>query len=168
MGQERLTPLPTAPDSEPPPGAKHDAGKARYDLIPPAPLDLIARVLAYGAEKYSDDGWRLVPDWRRRYFSATMRHAWAWYRGEELDPESGLPHLAHAACSLLFLMGKAVEVEAEGVVTLMLWGNGTARTIRSRVEFNTSTADLAPGQRVSVRDLFDRGCTAVKIVWSDQ
>jgi hypothetical protein len=27
----------------------------------------------------------------------------AWYSGERLDPESGLPHLYHAACCLMFL-----------------------------------------------------------------
>ena len=32
-----------------------------------------------------------------------MRHMAAWQRGEENDPESGLPHLAHAMCNLRML-----------------------------------------------------------------
>jgi hypothetical protein len=39
-----------------------------------------------------------------RPFSAAMRHLWAWWKGEQADPETGLPHLAHAACCLMFLM----------------------------------------------------------------
>jgi hypothetical protein len=84
---------------------KHDADKARYDRIPPHALDAVAQVLRFGADKYGDDdGWRHVPNLRVRYFAATMRHAWAWMRGEALDPESGLPHLAHAVCSLMFIL----------------------------------------------------------------
>jgi hypothetical protein len=33
---------------------------------------------------------------------AAMRHMRARYGGEILDSESGLPHLAHAACCCLF------------------------------------------------------------------
>jgi hypothetical protein len=32
-----------------------------------------------------------------------MRHLLAFWSGEETDPESGLPHLAHALCGLMFL-----------------------------------------------------------------
>jgi hypothetical protein len=39
-----------------------------------------------------------------RVFGAMMRHSWAWWRGERTDPESGLPHLHHAACCIAFLM----------------------------------------------------------------
>jgi hypothetical protein len=38
------------------------------------------------------------------FFAALLRHLFAWWRGEELDPESGLSHLAHAGCCLMFLM----------------------------------------------------------------
>jgi hypothetical protein len=44
-----------------------------------------------------------VPDAERRYFDAMQRHVWAWRRGESLDPETGMHHLAHAACCLFFL-----------------------------------------------------------------
>jgi len=33
-----------------------------------------------------------------------LRHLTAWWAGEDLDPESGLHHLAHAACCLMFLL----------------------------------------------------------------
>ena len=82
---------------------KYDAGKARYDLIPATPLHEVVLVLTHGAEKYGDENWRKGAT--DRYFAAAMRHLWAWWRGEETDAESGLSHLAHAACCVLFLMG---------------------------------------------------------------
>ena len=36
-------------------------------------------------------------------FACLMRHLAAWQRGEEVDAESGLPHLAHAMCNLRML-----------------------------------------------------------------
>lgn len=86
------------------PGSKHDAGKPRFDLIPPAALRSVAQVLAHGAEKYGDENWRGVPDARSRYLAAAYRHLNAWHRGEITDEDSGQPHLAHAICCALFLL----------------------------------------------------------------
>lgn len=85
-------------------GEKFDDGKLRFDLLPKGALEEIVEVLGYGARKYSADNWKLVPDARSRYFAAAMRHIMAWHSGEEKDPESGLSHLAHAGCSILFLL----------------------------------------------------------------
>lgn len=90
--------------TKPPPGSKFDNGKLRYDLIPPGALVSLAAVLGYGAEKYSPDGWRAVPDAKARYTAAMMRHFEAWRLGEKADPESLLPHLGHALCNLVFLL----------------------------------------------------------------
>ena len=50
------------------------------------------------------DNWQQVDNAKERYFNACHRHLQAWWSGERLDSESGLPHLAHAVCCLLFLM----------------------------------------------------------------
>lgn len=105
-------PLPfTQPPSraEPKPGDKRDDGKPRYDLVPFVALHHLVLVLTFGAKKYTPDGWRAVPEWRRRYFAAALRHLIAWFGGERLDPESGLHHLAHAACCLFFLLELDLE-----------------------------------------------------------
>jgi len=81
---------------------KADEGKLRYDLIPPEALEDLARVLTYGANKYTDNNWQQGLKWSR-VFASLMRHMWAWWRGQDLDEESGLPHLAHAACNVFFL-----------------------------------------------------------------
>lgn len=85
------------------PGTKHDDGKPRYDLLPEPALEAMARVLAYGAQKYGEHNWRAGMSWSR-LFAATLRHLWAFWRGEDNDPESGLPHLAHAQTNIAFLI----------------------------------------------------------------
>ncbi|NRN27876.1 hypothetical protein HHJ84_06220 [Photorhabdus heterorhabditis subsp. aluminescens] len=83
---------------------KHDASKYRFSLLPLQPVIETLRVLEFGANKYSPDGWKTVPNGMTRYFDALMRHIFAYRSGEKYDPESNLSHLAHAACCLLFLM----------------------------------------------------------------
>jgi hypothetical protein len=85
------------------PGVKGDAEKPRWDLLPYDALAPVVRVLTFGARKYSDDNWQHVPNARRRYFAAAMRHLSAWITGEKVDPESGENHLAHAICCLLII-----------------------------------------------------------------
>lgn len=89
-------------------GRKADSDKPRMDLIPPKAEKLLAEVLSYGAQKYAPNNWKHVPDAHDRYIAAAMRHINSHRSGEEIDPESGLPHLAHAMCSLAFIL----ELEA--------------------------------------------------------
>lgn len=84
-------------------GRKFDGNKLQYGLLPPVALKATVDVLTFGAEKYEPDNWKHVPDSKRRYFDALQRHLWAWKEGEQMDPESGKHHLAHALCNLMFL-----------------------------------------------------------------
>lgn len=83
-------------------GVKHDGEKDRWDLLPWGEVRDVVKVLTFGAGKYKDNNWQKVSNGERRYFSAAMRHITARELGERIDPESGLPHLAHAICCLLF------------------------------------------------------------------
>ena len=85
-------------------GLKYDAGKLRYDLVPPHAIKAIADVLTYGADKYAPNSWQTVSDGETRYTAAMMRHFEAYREGEELDPETGKSHLAHCLCNLTFLL----------------------------------------------------------------
>lgn len=90
--------------TEPPRQAmKASAGKVMLHLLPPAALCDIARVREFGAAKYAPWDWTIGRNWTD-YFDAVMRHMLAWQTGEDNDPESGLPHLAHAACTLTFML----------------------------------------------------------------
>ncbi len=84
-------------------GVKHDGEKARWDLLPFDALDEVAIVLKYGAKKYADRNWEKGMAWGR-LLAAALRHLAAWAQGNEVDAESGLPHLAHAACCVLMLL----------------------------------------------------------------
>lgn len=85
-------------------GMKHDHGKPRWSLMPFKALGSVLDVLEYGARKYSAHNWRLVEQPFERYSDALMRHVLAYVGGEKVDSESGLHHLAHAACNALFLL----------------------------------------------------------------
>lgn len=91
------------PVEDPKTGAmKLDQEKPRFELLSSHALEGTARVLTFGAEKYEAHNWRKGFAWSRILGSA-LRHLFAWARGEDLDPESGLPHLDHAACCVMFL-----------------------------------------------------------------
>ena len=82
---------------------KNDEGKRRWELIPVDALEEIIKVLEHGAVKYDDHNWSRGAAWSR-YWSATMRHVTAWWWGESNDEETGLSHLAHAGCCIIFLL----------------------------------------------------------------
>ena len=84
-------------------GVKHDADKPRWDLLPLGATEDVVKVLTFGAKKYAPDNWRYVDDAQNRYYAAAMRHLTSHRMGQRLDDESGLPHLAHAVCCLMFM-----------------------------------------------------------------
>ena len=84
-------------------GVKHDSDKSRIDLIAPEMLFGIGHVLRFGADKYTDRNWEQGMRWGR-VFAALMRHMWAWWRGERYDDETGMSHLWHAGCCIMFLI----------------------------------------------------------------
>ena len=79
-----------------------DSGKPSLGMIPPSFTIGVAEVLTHGAQKYSTGNWM-----RGMSFSdiadAIESHLSKWKLGQELDDDSGLPHLHHAACGLAFL-----------------------------------------------------------------
>lgn len=101
-------------------GEKFDTGKPRWSLLPRGSIAAILRVLEYGARKYAEGGWAHVPDARRRYYDAAQRHLEAWWCGTETDPESGEPHLAHAACCILFLLADSTHAKGGSESTALL------------------------------------------------
>lgn len=83
-------------------GARFNGGKPDYALIPLSTLEDEAKVWAYGKQKYAAWNWAKGMPWSVP-LACLLRHMAAWQRGEEVDPESGLPHLAHAMCNLRML-----------------------------------------------------------------
>jgi hypothetical protein len=83
--------------------SRADAFKLRYDLIPPEAEAALASVLTFGASKYNDRNWELGLPWMETVASL-RRHLAAFVAGEDLDPESGLPHVAHIITNAAFLV----------------------------------------------------------------
>jgi hypothetical protein len=82
---------------------KFDQNKLPLNLLSTEAMNQTAAVLAFGAEKYAEHNWRKGFAWSRP-LAAAMRHLTAFNDGEDRDPESGLSHLAHAACCIMFLL----------------------------------------------------------------
>lgn len=90
-------------------GKKYDGEKPKMHLLPPKALTEVAKVLTFGAQKYDEENWKKLENLQNRYTSGALRHIFAHSDGEQLDEESGLSHLAHAICCLLFKL----EIELE-------------------------------------------------------
>ncbi len=83
-------------------GKKYDQKKPPMHLISTKALVGLADVLGYGEQKYSAQNWRSGIAWSRN-ISAALRHLLAFNDGIDIDVESGLPHVDHAFCCLMFL-----------------------------------------------------------------
>lgn len=84
-------------------GVRHNKGKIRYDLEPPFAQQEYIKVLTKGAEKYAERNWEKGLSWMQVY-SSLRRHLEAFKQGEDLDPESGLHHMAHVMCNAAFIL----------------------------------------------------------------
>jgi hypothetical protein len=84
-------------------GVKFDSGKLRMDLLPPDVLEALAQILTDGAVKYGNRNWERGMAWSRPY-AALMRHLLAFWGGQDIDPESGHPHLWHVMTNAAFLV----------------------------------------------------------------
>jgi hypothetical protein len=80
-------------------GKKFDQGKPMMGLIPVSFKVGMAQVFGFGGVKYGYNNFRLGMA-HSKPLDAVQRHVDAILAGEEIDPESGLPHRYHAGCSL--------------------------------------------------------------------
>jgi hypothetical protein len=83
-------------------GARFNDGKVPLELIPLIGLESAAAVFGYGAKKYAAWNWAKGMPWSA-VTGCMMRHLSAIQRGEDIDPESGLPHIGHLMCNALML-----------------------------------------------------------------
>ena len=81
----------------------------------PRAIAAVAEISQFGAQKYGTyDGWETVENAFTRYRDAMHRHEIARLRGERVDPESGLMHLAHFAWGALATLELALREEEKG------------------------------------------------------
>ena len=101
---------------------KYDNDKIRMELVPMSTIESVAKILTFGAKKYSDNSWQGLPNFWNRYKGALLRHLTAISKGEMNDPESGLPHIDHVLCNAMFLSwgyhnGKGITIEQKDLDT---------------------------------------------------
>jgi hypothetical protein len=82
-------------------GIKHDSDKVRLELLSSEWINGVGSVLTFGAKKYADHNWRKGIN-ISRLLGACLRHVFSFLKGEDNDPETGLSHLYHASCCLMF------------------------------------------------------------------
>lgn len=84
-------------------GGMKNQKRAQLSAIDPQALRILAEVAGHGSEKYDRHNYLKGYDWSLSA-DALQRHFLAFQGGEDLDPESGLPHMAHAAWQALALV----------------------------------------------------------------
>lgn len=82
-------------------GVKYDEGKSPLALLSSEWLLAVGSVMGFGAKKYAAHNWRNGIACSR-LMSSALRHVVAFNSGEDVDSETGLSHLAHASCCLMF------------------------------------------------------------------
>jgi hypothetical protein len=83
-------------------GLRYDDGKTPYDILSPISLEGTALILELGAVKYELRNWEKGMAWSR-VIGPTFRHLVKFVAGEDLDQETGMPHVHHIACNVMFL-----------------------------------------------------------------
>lgn len=84
-------------------GGQKGQKPAQLSSVDPLALLELAKVAGMGAKKYSRGNYLNGYDWSL-CMDALSRHFLAWQSGEDVDDESGLPHMAHAAWHALALV----------------------------------------------------------------
>lgn len=83
-------------------GGQKGTKLARFELLPAGPLTELAEHYGRGSQKYEDRNWERGYDWSLS-FGALMRHAWAFWSGEDIDAETGSKHIIAVAWHALAL-----------------------------------------------------------------
>lgn len=104
---------------------KADGGKILPRLLigdMPDAVSHVSAVLSYGAEKYEERGWREVDP--ARYEDALLRHYLEYRGGQLVDKESGIHHLAHLACNVMFMLQLSLEdLASDGYPQPLKWNH---------------------------------------------
>lgn len=113
---------------DPKTGGEKGRKLAQLGALDPQAIMRVAEVAGFGAEKYARYNFAKGYDWSLSY-DALQRHLHAFWGGEDVDRESLLPHLAHAAWHCLALL------------TFLQRGRGTDDRLHRFLEMQGQTDD---------------------------
>lgn len=77
--------------------------KAPLSTLPAHVILELGTAMLEGAAKYGRFNYRAIGVRASVYYDALQRHILAWWEGEDIDPDSGLPHVTKAMSCLLVL-----------------------------------------------------------------
>lgn len=83
-------------------GKRFDQGKSRTDLIPAEVIFALGDALREGAKKYDEHNWEHGMLWSK-VFGPLIRHAFKFWGGENIDKDTGLPHVDLILTNAAFL-----------------------------------------------------------------
>lgn len=112
QAREKIVEISKQPDEQPVAAVKYDSGKPDMTLVTYAMLEDAVKVLMFGEKKYARFNYRNPsPGFEQRMLAAVMRHVTQHNGGEEIDKESGLPHLAHALATLMMVFDRRAHTK---------------------------------------------------------
>jgi Domain of unknown function (DUF5664) len=80
------------------------SSKLDMGLVPDTMVANAALAFTEGALKYGRYNWRIAGVRASVYHAALRRHVAKWWNGQDIDPKTGVPHLANAlACIAIIL-----------------------------------------------------------------
>lgn len=94
-------------DSNPKDETAGAEGRVPLGLLPDTARVAGAMAMHEGAQKYGRYNYRAVGVRASVYHDALMRHMTAWWNGEDIDPDSGLPHTWKALACIAILIDSA-------------------------------------------------------------
>lgn len=109
--RQRKTSL-NAKKASPTVGVKFDREKPRWDLLDLKVMEEVVKVLTHGARKYADDNWKIVPNAKKRYHAALLRHIAEDQSGQVFDtgPDGdGEYVMAHVLCCAFFMLWQRMQ-----------------------------------------------------------
>lgn len=129
-------------------GVRFNASKPRLSLVSPWAQEGLARVLTFGAQKYAAYNWAKGLSYSET-IDSMERHIVALKRGEDIDPESGLPHIDHIQCNAMFLSHFMALPEYRAFDDR--WKRGGERTRRAKDTRRRKRAHRVRGRRSASR-----------------
>lgn len=87
--------------------------KAPMSTVSAAVMAEVGVAMLEGAAKYGRHNYRAVGVRSSVYYDGTLRHLFAWWEGEDLDPDSGLSHVTKAITSLVVFRDAMLQGKVE-------------------------------------------------------
>jgi len=84
-------------------------GKVPFSTIPAGVIAELGLAMLEGARKYGRHNYRVAGVRASVYYDACLRHLTAFWEGEDVDPDSGLPHIIKAIACLVVLRGSQIQ-----------------------------------------------------------